>query len=185
VAGDTRVSLWSILWQTMPAVIRARAALADPEGNLFLPSSPVFHQASQQFPPLAATTPAAASCHRRFRRCSSERASAAALSRSTVRALSSAADRNCATSLASRVLGQFARSAIRTASPSDRRAVHRLAQQGATVLFFDSVDANTTSAWGTLPLPTLNHPAADLDFSKVIIAPRFSPHDQLAPLDFR
>jgi hypothetical protein len=53
VAGDSRVSAWRILWQAMPAVMRARAALADPEGDLFLPSSPVFRQASQEFPPLA------------------------------------------------------------------------------------------------------------------------------------
>ncbi len=52
VAADTQVSAWRILWQTMPAVLRARAALADPEGDLFLPSSPVFRQASQEFPPL-------------------------------------------------------------------------------------------------------------------------------------
>jgi|SRR5579884_284842 len=52
VAADTRVSPWRLLWQTMPVVLRARAALADPEGDLFLPSTPVFRQASEDFPPL-------------------------------------------------------------------------------------------------------------------------------------
>jgi hypothetical protein len=52
----------------MPAVIRARAALADPEGDLFLPSSPVFHQASQEFPPLAAIHGDMEGLAERFRR---------------------------------------------------------------------------------------------------------------------
>jgi hypothetical protein len=52
VAADTRVSPWRLVWQIMPTVIRAHDALADPEGDLFLPSSPVFRQASQEFPPL-------------------------------------------------------------------------------------------------------------------------------------